>query len=66
MKAYFQQEGKGDVDRHRLKNLTRQGVSTEAQFLRTIGGTPSEEIFLAGCQKSRKELKEARFFDTSY
>ncbi len=33
-------EGKVDVDRQRRKSLTRQGVSTEAQFLRTIGGTP--------------------------
>ncbi len=39
--AYFQQEGKVDVDRQRRKSLTRQDVSTEAHFLRTIGGTPS-------------------------
>ncbi len=41
MQAYFQHEGKVDVERQRRKNLTRQDVSTETQFLRTIGGTPS-------------------------
>ena len=30
------------VERHRQKSLTRQGASSEAQFLRTTGGTPSE------------------------
>ncbi len=40
-KAYIQQEGKVDVERQRRKSLTRQGVGTAAQFLRTIGDTPS-------------------------
>ncbi len=31
-KAYFQHEGKIDVDRQRQKSLTRQGVCTEAFF----------------------------------
>ena len=41
MRANFQQEGKVQDDRQRRKSLPRQGVSTEAQFLRTMGGTPS-------------------------
>ena len=33
-----------EVDKQKRKSLARQGTSTEAQFLRTIGGThtPSE------------------------
>ena len=41
MKADFQLEGKEQVDRHRRKSLPRQEVNSEAQFLRTTGGTPS-------------------------
>ena len=41
MWANFQQEGKVQVLRHRRNSFPSQGVSTEAQFFRTTGGTPS-------------------------
>ena len=41
MKANYQQAGKVLVNRQRRKSFPRQGVSTEAQFLRTTGGIPS-------------------------
>src|ERR1700755_1503519 len=41
MRPRFQQEGKVEVERHRRNSLPRQGASSEAQLLRTIGGIPS-------------------------
>ena len=55
MKANFQLEGKVQVDRQRRKSLPRQGVSTEAQFLRTTGGTPSGPYALLVLRPERAE-----------
>ena len=56
MRANFQQEGKVQDDRHRRKSLPRQGVSTEAQFLRTMGGTPSGPYALLTLRPRRVEV----------
>lgn len=49
--AYFQQQGKIRQKAER-KRLTRQGVTTDAQFLRMIGGPSSGQSAL------RVETKE--------
>ena len=55
MRANFQQVGKIQDDRQRQKSLPRQGVSTEAQFLRTRGGTPSGPYALSLLSPMRAE-----------
>src|ERR1700755_826644 len=61
MRARFQQEEKVEVERHRRNNLPRHCASSEAQVLRTTGGTPSGPyafLVLSSVRAEMTSLKE--------